>query len=129
MWVATYQVAAPLQFTNAQRLRKSDANPHSVDKWFDTTQFVPLPPFTLNTLSSNVADLRAPGIRKWDLTAMKRISIREGVEMRLQGEFYNAFNTTMFGTPNTRVTSASFGRITSLLINPRQIQLSARVTF
>ena len=129
MWVATYQVSAPLQFTNAQRLRKSDANPHTVDKWFDTAQFVPLPPFTLNTLSSSVVDLRAPGIRKWDLTAMKRISIREGVEMRLQGEFYNAFNTTMFGSPNTTVTSASFGRITSLLINPRQIQVSARVTF
>ncbi|MBI3696941.1 MAG: TonB-dependent receptor [Acidobacteria bacterium] len=128
-WVVTFQSMAPLSFSNAERPRHSDNNPHTVDQWFDVTQFVPQEPFTLRALSSRVADLRAPGIKKWDLTLMKAVPIRERVAMRLQAEFYNAFNTTHFGTPNTTVTNASFGRITGTLLGSREIQLAARITF
>ncbi|MGA2269445.1 MAG: carboxypeptidase-like regulatory domain-containing protein [Bryobacteraceae bacterium] len=128
-WVVTFQSMEALAFTGAQRVLRSDKNPHSLDQWFDVTQFVPQPPFTLTTLSSRLADLRGPGIKKWDLTAMKHIRITERVEMRLLGEFYNAWNTTLFNSPNTTVTSASFGRITSTRLGPREIQLSSRIAW
>jgi hypothetical protein len=129
MWVITYQSMAPLAFKNAERTNRPDHNPHTVDQWFDIRQFVPQEPFTLHLLSSRVADLRAPGIRKWDLTALKRTRITERVEMKFQAELYNAWNTTHFGTPNTTVTSGNFGRITTALLGPREIQLSARISF
>ncbi len=126
-WVVSYQSMDPLAIDNAVRLSRSENNPHTVDQWFDIAQFAPIEPFTLKTLSSRIADLRAQGIRKWDLTVMKKIRLTEKVEMRLLGEFYNAFNTTHLAAPNTTVTSRSFGQITGTRISPREIQLSARL--
>jgi len=130
-WVVTLQKGAPLPFPagTAVRLNKSGNNPETVDRWFDISQFTPQPPFTLNTLSIQLNDLRVPGINKWDLTALKKIRITERVEFRLQAEFYNAFNTPQFNVPNSTVTSPNFGRITSTVIAPRLVQLSGRVTW
>jgi hypothetical protein len=130
-WVVTLQSGAPLAFMagTAVRVNKSASDPKTVDRWFDISQFAPEAPFTLNTLSIQLNDLRAPGINKWDLTAMKKIRITERVEFRLQGEFYNAFNKALFDVPNTTVTSPNFGRITAVVIPPRQIQLSGRLTW
>jgi hypothetical protein len=126
-WVVTYQSMQALSVPDAIRLRRSDNNPRTVDQWFDISQFAPQEPFTLRVLSSRIADLRAQGIRKWDLTLMKKIRLNERVEMRLLGEFYNAFNTTHFAAPNTTVTSRSFGQITGTFLGPREIQLAARL--
>jgi hypothetical protein len=130
-WVVTLQSGAPLAFSagTAVRLNKSDNSPKSVDRWFDIGQFAPQAPFTLNTLSVQLNDLRAPGINKWDLTALKKIRITERVEFRLQAEFYNAFNKALFDVPNTTVTSPNFGRITAVVIPSRQIQVSGRLTW
>jgi hypothetical protein len=130
-WVVTLQTGAPLAFSagTAVRLNKSDNSPKSVDRWFDISQFAPEAPFTLNTLSIQLNDLRAPGINKWDLTALKKIRITERVEFRLQAEFYNAFNKALFDVPNTTVTSPNFGRITAVVIPARQIQVSGRLTW
>ena len=99
-------------------------------QYFDPTQFVPQQPFTLRAFSSRTADLRAPGIHKWDITAQKSVLIREGVSFKFLAEFYNAFNRTHLGTPNTTVTNSSnFGRITGTFLGPREIQLSGRITF
>ena len=130
-WVVTYQSGAPLDFANpgADRLSVSNNNPRVVDQWFDRSQFAPREPFTLRALSSRIADLRAPGIRKWDLTLQKSIPITERVNFKLVAESYNAFNTTHFGAPNTTVTSTSFGRITGTFLGPRELQVSGRFTF
>jgi hypothetical protein len=128
-FVITYQSHIPLAFGGAERVSRSTSNPKTVDQWFDPRQFVPQEPFTLRMLSTRVGDLRAQGIRRWDLTLMKRISINERVKMTLQGEFYNAWNTTHLGTPNTTVTNANFGRITGTFLGPREIQVAARVSF
>src|SRR5262249_51807452 len=128
-WVATFNSGAPLAFASAERLSKSTKNPYTVDQYFDPTQFAPQQPFTLRSFSSRTADLRAPGINKWDITVQKSVPIREGVSFKMQAELYNAFNRTHLGTPNTTVTSTSFGRITGTFLGPREIQMSARVTF
>src|SRR5947209_18202637 len=113
----------------AVRTNKSENSPKTVDQWFDISQFTTQAPFTLNTLSIQLNDLRAPGINKWDLTAMKKIRITERMEFRLQAEFYNAFNMALFDIPNTTVTSPNFGRITVVVIQPRQLQISGRLTW
>jgi len=128
-WVVTLQSGAPLEPASVERMARSTANPRNVDAWFDTTQFVPQQPFTLRRTSSRIADIRAPGINKWDVTFQKTVAITEKVSFRFQAEFYNLFNNTHFGTPNVSVTSPNFGRITGLFVNPREVQLGARVNF
>jgi hypothetical protein len=128
-WVITYQSMGPLGFSGAERLGRSQADPRTVDQWFDVSQFVPQEPFTLRTLSSWVADVRQQGIRRWDVTLMKKIPINERMTFQLQCEFYNFFNTTHFGAPNTNVTNASFGRITGTFLGPREIQFAGRLSF
>jgi hypothetical protein len=130
-WIVTYQSSAPLSFGGAERVRRSDNNPHTILQWFDTTQFAPREPFTLAYTSSRIADLRGDGMKKWDLTLAKKFRITEQVDFSFRAEFYNAWNTTMFGNPNTAVTNASFGRVTGTLAGggPRNIQLSGRVNF
>jgi len=128
-WVVTFNSMAPLAFSGAERLRRSDRNPHTVDEWFDPRQFVPREPFTLAALSSRVADLRAPGINKWDISVIKTVPVRERVAMKLSAELYNAWNTTHFGTPNTTVTARTFGQISGTFLGPREIQVAARVEF
>lgn len=127
-WLVTFQSGPPLAFASAIRTTKSSNNLHTISEWFDTTQFAPLPPYTLNTLSAYVNDLRAAGINKWDLSLVKSVPITERIKLNLRGEFYNAFNTTQFGSPNTTVTSTSFGRVTSAS-NSRVVQVAARVNF
>ncbi|MFN7922720.1 MAG: TonB-dependent receptor [Bryobacteraceae bacterium] len=129
-WVVTFQGGAALTFGGAERVSRSSNNPHQVDRWFDTAQFVPQQPFTLRYTSSRSADLRAAGINKWDITVQKNIVVREKIGFKLQGELYNAFNRTHLGTPNTTVTNpAQFGRITGVFLNPREVQVSGRFTF
>ncbi len=128
-WVFTAQSGAPLAFANAERVSVSTNNPFGVNRYFDTAQFTPQQPFTLRASSSRTADLRAPGINKWDITVQKSIVVREGISFKVQGEFYNAFNRTHFGTPNTTVTSTQFGSITGTFLNPREVQISGRFTF
>ncbi len=128
-WVTTFNSGAPLAFGSAERVSRTGNNPHLVDSYFDAAQFVPQQPFTLRAFSSRTADIRAPGINKWDITVQKSVMVKEGVHFKVQAEFYNAFNRTHFGTPNTMVTSTSFGRITGTFLGPREIQLSGRFTF
>ena len=111
-WDVTFQSGPPLSFASAVRTTKSSNNPHTIIEWFDTTQFTPLPPFTLNTLSAYVNDVRGAGVNIWNITAAKRVPITERVKLNLRAEFYDAFNMPQFGNPNTTVTSASFGQVT-----------------
>lgn len=131
-WIGTFQSGEPLQFGNpgADRITVSDNDPHTVDEWFDITQFRPREPFTLRTLPTRLADLRGPGVNKWDFTISKSFQMRDGMVLKPRIELYNAFNRTNFGNPNTTLTSTNFGRITGTSFGgPREIQLAARLEF
>ncbi len=128
-WVWTLQSGQPLSISSAERVYKSSDDPHTIDRWFDVKQFVPQEPFTLHMLSTRLADLRAPMLNKWDITAMKAFRISEGVNLKFRAEFYNAFNHPNLSQPNRTVTSSNFGRITSTFVDPRNIQLAMRLVF
>src|SRR5262249_15685634 len=81
-WIATFNSGAPLAFSNTERLFQSGQNLYTVYQYFDTTQFVPQQPFTLRAFSSKTADLRAPGINKWDITVQKSVQVREGMSFK-----------------------------------------------
>jgi len=71
---------------------------------------------------------RNPGFAETDLNFSKETRITERLHLQLRFEFYNLFNTVNLGGINANLTSANFGKSTSQL-NPRNIQLGARVSF
>jgi hypothetical protein len=83
-------------------------------------------PFTFGNLSPRVSDLRNDGMRNFDLSMFKEFSPLERVRIQFRAEFLNAFNTPRFGSPNTSVTSSSFGTITGQANSPRQTQFGLK---
>ena len=47
----------------------------------------------------------------------------------LRGEFFNAFNRHHYGNPNLNIGGPYFGQVTNVVGNPRQGQVSARVSW
>lgn len=41
---------------------------------------------------------RAPGLKNWDITVVKRVRVTERVSLQLRTEFFNAFNTPQYTT-------------------------------
>jgi len=130
-WTGTYTSGAALSFSGAERVSTSANNPHTVLQWFDTSQFIAQAPFTVQHLSSRLADVRGPGLGMWNVTLAKSVSITEHVKFKLEAQAFNFLNTPFFGTPNTSVTSTSFGQITGLFSGSasRNVQLAARINF
>jgi hypothetical protein len=54
--------------------------------------------------------------------------INESANLSFRAEFYNLFNRTNFSAPNSDLSSAAFGRVSSTL-DPRYIQLALKLTF
>jgi len=107
-WISTIQSGQALSFSGAERVTDSNADQHVYTNWFDTSQFIVQPAFTLRHTSSRIADIRGPGITKIDLTISKKVMISERVSIKVQAEFYNAPNHPIFSNPQTGVTNSSF---------------------
>lgn len=75
-------------------------------------------------------NIRRDNYKNIDLSIIKNFNFNEGKrKAQIRGEFLNAFNTVVFGTPGTQVNSNTFGIITTQGNRPRIIQLVGRFTF
>ena len=83
----------------------------------------------VRTLDTTFGNLRADGINALNASLAKKFRLHEGVNIALRMEAFNAPNRPAFDTPNLTATSTSFGLITAQTINPRQIQLGARLVW
>ena len=101
------------------------------DTWFNTAVFEQPADFTLGTGSRNYSDVRRDGARNIDLSALKNFAFGDGRhKIQFRGEFINAFNIVVFGTPAANVSDpTNFGRVTTQGNTPRLIQLVLRYTF
>lgn len=87
-----------------------------VQQFFNTDRFVPVqdvPPGTYGSSGRNI--ISGPAFATSDFAFMKQFRLPGSEDLRLQvrGELFNAFNQVNFNSPNTTVTSGSFGTITS----------------
>ena len=76
--------------------------------------------------------VEGPGQRNFDLSLLRKIPVRwpnEAATVEFRAELFNALNTPQFANPNVNFSSSSFGSITALAVNPRIIQLAAKLTF
>ncbi len=89
-------------------------------------------PFTLGNAPRVLDSIRSPGVNSANLSLFKYFeleSLRPGARLEFRSEFFNAFNHPQFCGPNSNVTSAQFGRITSTCTAPREVQLALRLQF
>ncbi|HVF47846.1 MAG TPA: carboxypeptidase regulatory-like domain-containing protein [Pyrinomonadaceae bacterium] len=87
--------------------------------------------FEFGNAARTYNDIRRDNYRNVDLSIIKNINFNEGKQkLQIRGEFLNAFNWVVFGTPGTQVGNiTTFGIITTQGNRPRIVQLVGRFTF
>lgn len=99
---------------------------------FNPSAFAPadVANFQFGNSARTYNNIRRDNYKNVDLSIIKNIAFREGKErLQLRGEFLNAFNTVVFGTPVLTFGSTTFGTVTTQGNRPRIIQLVGRFTF
>ncbi|MBO0799816.1 MAG: hypothetical protein J2P31_13430 [Blastocatellia bacterium] len=128
-----YAVRRPNRLDDSAAFNAGEARQRARDgqTWFDTTVFKSPADYTLGSGARNYPDVRRDGYRNVDLSVLKNISFADGRhKIQLRGEFINAFNIVVVGTPGNNVNDpANFGMITTQGNTPRLIQLALRYTF
>ena len=109
----------------------------TIDRWFDTSCFVPPTDTTGTYGDSGRGVIRGPGSFNIDASLIKNTRIgRVQTEFRI--EAFNLLNHPQFGNPNTTVGNAAYGTISAMLSSPscslcgtveRQVQLGVKVRF
>jgi hypothetical protein len=103
-------------------------------KWLNVAAFAVPASGTWGNLPRNA--VRAPGLFQVDTAFTKRTMIKGHTGLEVGFEVFNLFNRPQLGTPTANISSASFGRITTLANSspvgvgtPRQVQLMMRMSF
>jgi outer membrane receptor protein involved in Fe transport len=96
-------------------------------------------PFSANTILANSMagggnlgrnTFRGPSFQQWNASLMKRIAIKENLQIQLRSDFINLWNHNNFPNPEARMSSPNFGRNTAKLISDsREILFSAKIKF
>jgi hypothetical protein len=75
--------------------------------------------------------LTGPSLVFYDISFRKRTALPRRLEVAVEINAFNVFNTVNFGAPIATLSDARFGRIvtTAAGSNPRQLQLGAKVSF
>jgi Carboxypeptidase regulatory-like domain len=75
------------------------------------------------------SNLRGDGIRNLDASLSKDFKIREGQELQVRAEMFNAFNHQRFAFPDVGSGDGALGTVTSTTNNFRRMQFGARYQF
>jgi hypothetical protein len=95
-------------------------------KWFDTTVFAQPAPFTFGNAPERIPGLRSHHLNSLDLSLLKEVQPSSSLRLQLRIEAFNLFDYVQFGSPNTTLSNASFGQVTSQANSPRQLQFGLK---
>jgi hypothetical protein len=143
--IGIMQTGIPLNVTGAnnQRANRPDSTGTSaklengtVERWFDTSQFINPAPFTFGNIGKTLPDVRSPGTVNWDLSFIKNTKILERMNLQFRAEMFNFLNHVNLDRPNTafspgpdgRNQSGAFGVITAAR-DARTIQMALKLVF
>ncbi len=104
----------------------------TIAKWFNTSVFSVAQSFTFGNVGPVLPDVRLDGQSNLDAVLSKNFLFHlldHTVRAQFRSEFYNVTNSAQFGGPNTSVSAASFGVVSSQANNPRDIQFGLKVSF
>lgn len=119
---------------NRPNVSGSMINPHTVEKWFDTSVFSIPAPGTWGDEPHN--GVRGPGRDNWNISFFKNFLLNEerGANLQFRAEFFNLWNhpqwvgDTLNGGISTNYGANNFGAVTSAY-DARTIQLALRFSF
>jgi hypothetical protein len=114
---------------NRQNPAYSGPAQYRYQKYFNTADFSQPAAYTLGNGPAYYNQLRGPGLDSTDFSLFKEFRSDRRVKVQVRAEAFNVFNHPQFSSPNTTVTSASFGTITSQANTPRQIQFGVKALF
>ena len=98
------------------------------DAWFDTSAFAQPAPFTFGNCSYNT--LRGPNFKSMNFSVFRSFPFADQRRLEFRLEIFNLFNWTNFGFPGSSVANQNtFGRISSSLRDPREMQLAVKFYF
>ncbi len=106
----------------------------SINQWINPNAFVD-PNNNIGRFGDATSgDVTGPGTQAVSLSLIKRFTIKERLRAEIGMQVANAFNHANYSPPDTLTLGESgFGQITALQsaegAGPRQIQLTARITF
>ena len=112
----------------------------SVTKWFNTAAYVRSKyegstgeglylPGTLGYGNVGVGTIDAPATKTIDFALFKEFRIHEGHVIQFRWEAFNFLNTPQFSAPDRTLGSATFGQITSTVVNNREMQFGLKYRF
>lgn len=96
-------------------------------RWFNTSVFSAPALYTIGTAGRGL--VYGPGVKNWDFTIGKFFNLTERFRLQYRAEMYNMANSPYFQDPNTTFGSATFGRVTAVVNQPRQMQMALRLYF
>jgi hypothetical protein len=98
------------------------------DLYLNRNAFSAPQPYTFGNLGVYLPTLSGFGSMQEDLSASRRIMIREKRSVEFRADFYNAFNRRNLNGPVADLSNPNFGRITGQG-NPRSIEFGFRFDF
>ncbi len=143
--ITTLQTGLPVVIRGANNQRADRPNSTgisakidnpTVTRWFDTTQFLNPPNFTLGNVGRTLPDVRNPGTFNMDLSLIKDTALFERLRLQFRAEAFNWLNTVNLGLangsfspgPDGKNTSAAFGTINSAR-DARILQFGLKLIF
>jgi len=100
----------------------------TVQKWFDTSAFVPQPLYTIGNSGRNI--LYGPPLRQLDFSLFKQFRLTERFTLEFRAESFNLTNTPNFGIPAAALGASNFGAISDTGNNQaRQLQFALKLLF
>ncbi len=111
---------------NGQDPRLDGPGEDRLQRWFDTSAFSQPAAFTFGNAGATFPLLRTDTVRNLDFSVFKLFGLPMGMRLQARIEVFNALNRVQFGSPNTSVTSSSFGVVTSQANTPRQLQFGLK---
>jgi hypothetical protein len=101
----------------------------SINRWFNTSCFAAAGAYGMGNAPRMYGDVRADGVNNFDFSVGKAFTISERYKVDFRAEAFNLFNRVQFALPGMAVDGRNFGVVTAQRNQPRQIQLSLRLTF
>jgi hypothetical protein len=100
----------------------------TLDAWFDVTAFAPTTVRTYGNCGNNT--VRGPASKSMNLSLFRSIRLPSDRRLELRLETFNLFNWVNYGFPAANVSNAgTFGKITTSLGDPREMQLAIKFYF
>ena len=115
-------------YEHANLVGNPNLSHQTTGEWFNTAAFAIPATYTYGNAGRDI--LKSDSLWNIDFSMFRQFPIRESMRFEIRGEAFNVFNHPVYGVPNSDISqAATFGTVTSLANNPRQLQLAAKFIF